>query len=298
MSRIAESEVFVAVVQKQGVSAAARALGCSKSAVSKAVHALEERLGVRLLQRSTRALALTPEGRTFYERAAVALESLRDAEESVAGGDGPLTGSIRVSLPVSFGVRYLSPVIAMFMAKHPGVEIFASFTDRKVDLVDEGFDLAVRGGRLDPSSLVARRLAPIQLVIAASPAFAEAHPVRAPDDLAELPGLAYRVGGVAPSLRLLHASAPPAELRVHGPLVSDNGDMLVAAARAGLGWVVQPDFLVADDLRSGALVRLLPAWSGPEAAMWVVYPHRNLLPARVRAFADALVDAFRTPPWT
>jgi len=297
MSRIAESEVFVAVVQKQGVSAAARSLGCSKSAVSKAVRALEERLGVRLLQRSTRSLALTPEGRTFYERASVALDGLREAEAVVAGGDGPLVGPVRMSLPTTFGVRYLAPAIAAFMAQHPRVEIDAQFTDRKVDLVDEGFDLAVRGGRLEPSSLVARKLAPITLVIAASPEFLARHPIQSPDDLAALPAMAYRQPTSAPTLRLTNRAGETRDLRQAGPLSSDNGDMLLAAAREGLGYLIQPDFLVADDVRSGRLVRVLSDWQGPDAAMWVVYPHRSLLSARVRAFVDFLLERLREPEW-
>lgn len=298
MSRLEETESFLAVVAQGGVSAAARHLGRSKSAVSKQLQALEERLGARLLHRTTRAVSLTDEGRRFHEGASAALEELRAAETAVGGADGPLVGNIRMALPMSFGVRYLAPVIAAFMAEHPRVQVEASFSDQRVDLVEEGFDLAVRGGTMPVSALVARRLVRIALVVVASPAFVATHGAPSePAELDGLPALVYRQPGLAAGVTLRHQDGRQAEVRLSGRLVSDSGDMLLEAARQGLGLLVQPDFLVAGDLRSGALVRLLPDWCGPDVAMWVVIPHRRLVPARVRAFADFLVARFAHAPW-
>jgi DNA-binding transcriptional LysR family regulator len=290
--------VFLAVVQAGGVTSAARALGVSKSAVSKQLSALEDRLGVRLMHRTTRATALTSDGEVFFGHATAAMEALAEGERAVQGSGEHLTGSLRITIPSSFGLRYLGAPISSFLARHPGVRVEMHVSDRKVDLVEEGFDLAVRGGSLRASSLVARRLAPLRVWIAASPAFAATLPtLRTPTDLEGQPGLVYRQRDSLSSLSFHHADGRVAEVRLLGRVTSDSGDLLLDAAIAGLGWVVLPEFALAPHLREGRLVRILPEWEGPTSAMWVVYPHRRHLPARVRALADHLVEAFATPPW-
>jgi DNA-binding transcriptional LysR family regulator len=296
---LSETEVFLAVVQAGGVTSAARALGVSKSAVSKQLSALEDRLGVRLMHRTTRATALTSDGEVFFAHATAAMEELAEGERAVQGSGERLTGSLRITIPSSFGLRYLGTPIATFLARHPGVRVEVHVSDRKVDLVDEGYDLAVRGGALRASSLVARRLAPLRVWIAASPAFAASlPPLQTPADLEGLPSLVYRQRDSSPSFPFHHADGRVVEVRLQGRVTSDSGDLLLDAASAGLGWVVQPEFALARHLREGRLVRVLPEWEGPPSAMWVVYPHRRHLPARVRALADHLVASFATPPWS
>lgn len=298
MSRLSEVEVFLAVVQTGSISAAARQLGLSKSSVSKSVQALEDRLAVRLLHRTTRALSLTAEGQAFQERAAAALDELLDAENAVSSSRREVSGTLRVSLPLGFGLRFLRQPIVEFMRAHPDLVVHAGFTDRKVDIVEEGYDLAVRGGILKSSSLVARRLCPIRVVIVASPGWVAANGAPThPRDLERAPMMVYRQNE-SPGLMPLRApDGEVYELKVDGPLVSDNGDMLTEAAIAGLGIALQPDFAVAEALADGRLVQLLPGWEGPEAAMWVVYPHRKHLSGRVRAFTDHLLTAFHEVPW-
>jgi DNA-binding transcriptional LysR family regulator len=298
VTRLSETEVFLAVVAQGGVTAAARHLGLSKSAVSKQLAALEDRLGVRLLHRTTRSLTPTPEGLLLHERAGAALEELLDAERAVSQATTDLHGTLRVSLPLTFGIRYLTPVINQLIVDHPGLTVEASFTDRKVDLVEEGFDAAVRGGVMRPSSLVARKLAPIRALAAASPAFLARHgPVEHPAALEALPALIYRQSATMDTLTWRGPDGQQVEARLRGRLVSDNGDMLLAAAREGLGIVVQPDFLLADDLVAGRLVPVLCGWSVGEAAMWVVHPNRRHVSAKVRLLVEVLVAALRDPPW-
>ncbi len=298
MDRRSEVEVFVTVVEQGAVTAAARKLGLSKSYVSKQVKALEERLGVRLLHRTSRALSLSSSGKAFFERAAAALEELDAAEAAVVSQQVEAAGTLRVTAPVSFGLRHLLTWLPTFQREHPAVALDVSLSDRVVDLVDEGFDVAIRAGGLAPSSLVARRLAPMRLWLVASPGFVGGRPaVLAPEDLQELPVLRHRQGESWSTLRLRDADGEEQLVRVTGPMVSDNGDVLAAAAMAGLGVALMPDFLVGAEVASGALVRVLPGWEGPRGGVHAVYPHRRHLSARVRVFVDALAAHLADPPW-
>jgi DNA-binding transcriptional LysR family regulator len=298
VTRLSETEVFLAVVQAGGVTSAARALGLSKSAVSKQLSALEDRLGVRLLHRTTRATALTSDGDVFFTHATAAMEELAEGERAVQGSGEHLTGSLRITIPTSFGLRYVGAPLTAFLQRHPGVRIEVHVSDRKVDLVEEGYDLAVRGGSLRASSLVARRLTPMRLWMAASPGWLARQPaIELPSDLDGLPGLIYRQRDTPTVFPVYHADGREMEVRVQGRVTSDSGDLLLDAASAGLGWVIQPEFALAPYLADGRLTRILTEWEGPTSAMWVVYPHRRHLPARVRALADFLVAAFASPPW-
>lgn len=296
--RLAPITAFVRVVERGSFTAAARDLGRSTSQVSRQVSALEERLGARLLHRSTRAVSPTEAGEAFYSRCARLLSDLDEAEEAVAHLQAAPRGTLRLSVPMSFGVRHLSPLIADFLARYPEVRIEASFSDRRVDLVDEGFDLAVRIGALDDSSLFARRLAPYGRRVVASPALlAQVGRPSRPEDLTELPGLLFSYQHTGASW-VFHG--PPGEVivRMSGRLTANSGEALLDAARAGLGVALLPDFLVADDLSAGRLERLLPEWSEQGHAIWAIYPHNRHLAPKVRLFVDHLAAAFgRCPRW-
>lgn len=297
--RLSEIEVFLAIATSGGITAAARQLGLGKSAVSKQLAALEERLAVRLVARNTRSLSLTPDGRAFAERATAALDSLREAEESVAAEPARLRGHLRLSLPMSFGVHFLAEPLAAFLHAHPEVDVQLDLTDRKVDMVEEGYDLAVRGGRMISSALVARRLAPFQVFAAASPVFLAKHgPLLEPADLLRCPGVLYRQTDTPNVIPLSHRDGRTTLISPDSRIRSDNGDIMVELAVRGHGWVLLPDFLLAEPVRRGLLVPVLPGWLGPEGAMWTVLPNRRHLPTRVKAIAQAFLDALRDPPWS
>ncbi|MFT5460059.1 MAG: DNA-binding transcriptional LysR family regulator, partial [Myxococcota bacterium] len=227
-SRFEALELFIAVVDHDGFSSAARALGVSKSHVSKQITALEDRLGARLLNRTTRQQTLTDSGRTLYERARQVLADLQEAEQTVSQLQDCPRGTLRLSVPMSFGLAYLAQPIAVFMARHPRLDIEATLADRRVNLLDEGYDLAVRSGQLDDSSLIARKLAKYRMLAVASPAYLSEHGrPSAPDDLAAHAKLlyAYQYGGRSWTFR---TSGAEHGVRVDGRLVANNGEVLLA----------------------------------------------------------------------
>lgn len=294
--RLAPIIAFVRVVERGSFTAAARDLGRSTSQVSRQVSALEERLGARLLHRSTRAVSPTEAGEAFYGRCARLLADLDEAEEAVAHLQAAPRGTLRVSVPMSFGVRYLSPLIAEFLTRYPEVRVEASFSDRRVDLVDEGFDLAVRIGALDDSCLYARRRAPYGRLVGASPALvaqlgAPDHPSR----LSTLPGLLFSYQHTGASW-VFEGPGGEVMVRMSGRLVANSGEALLDAARAGLGVALLPDFLVADDVASGRLVRLLDGWQEQGHAIWAIYPHNRHLAPKVRLFVDHLAASLSACP--
>jgi DNA-binding transcriptional LysR family regulator len=297
MENLTGMAIFARVVEAEGFSAAARQLGLSKSAVSKQVARLEDRLGARLLNRTTRRLSLTEVGAAFYERCARILAEAEAAERAVTRLQAEPRGTLRVNAPMSFGVRHVAPAIPAFVARYPDVSVDISLTDRLVDLVDEGYDLAIRIANLPDSSLVARRLAPARFVVCASPDYLARHGAPAqPRDLARHNCLTYSYAAVGDEWRL---RGPDGEVRVRvtGTVRANNGDVLRAAALGGLGIVVMPTFLVGDALRSGALASVLPDYRVRETAIHAVYPHGRHLSAKVRAFVDFLVERFGPQPY-
>lgn len=297
MDHLADIALFVRVVDGESFTAAAAALGISKSYASRRVRALEDHLGARLLDRTTRRLSLTDAGRAFYEQAAPHLDGLAAAEQAVAALQAEPRGTLRLAAPLSFGLRWLQPALLAFMARWPELRVEVSFDDRTVDVVAEGYDLAIRGGRMTDSSLVARRLAPIQGVVAASPAYLAAAGTPAhPADLARHRCLDYAIRASMPRWWL---SGPQGEVSVEpdARLVTDSGQVLVAAAVAGLGVVYQPDFLVRDEILAGRLVPLFPGWRTWDGHFHAVYPHRRHLSPKVRLLVEHLVAAFDGPPW-
>ncbi len=291
-------EVFVRVVELESFSKAARLLGVSKSHVSRQLSRLEDRLGARLLHRTTRRLSLTEVGGAFYERCAQILMDAEEAEASVTRAQATPRGTLRVTAPVSFGRHFVFDAVADFMARHAGLQVDLNLSDRTIDLVEEGYDIAIRIGELADSTFIARRLAPARLYLCASPEYLERRgtPTR-PEELSAHDCLLYRYrrGGPSWSLR---GSEGEVSVRVHGPMRSNSGDALLAAARRGLGLALLPDFTVADDLRAGRLVALPSEWTRTAAAIWLVYPHSRHLSAKVRVFVDYLLDRCgERPPW-
>lgn len=291
MDPLAGMAVFARVVEEKGFTAAARSLNLSKAAVSKQVARLEDRLGVRLLNRSTRRLGLTEAGRDYYERAQRILAEVEDAEQAASSRLVHPRGLLRVNAPVSFGQSYLTPILPGFMQRWPELKVELTLIDRFVDLIDEGFDLAVRVAVPGSSPLIARRLCAARHVVCAAPSYLAARgtPQR-PADLARHDCLLYSYLTSGDEWRFLGPDGRAFGVRVDGPLRANNGDALRHAAAAGLGVLYAPDFLVAELLGSGGLVPVLADWRTPELLIQAVYPPGRPLGAKVRVFIDFLVE--------
>ncbi len=287
LAAMAEIGVFVRVVEARGFASAARTLGTTTSAVSKSIGRLEAALGTRLLHRTTRRLGLTESGATFYQRCLRILAEVEAAEEAVSQLQREPRGTLRVSAPMSFGQLHVAPLVPEFLARHPDVRIELALADRMVDLVEEGFDLAIRIGRLADSSLVARRLAPSRRVVCGAPAYLERRGVpQEPHDLVQHDCLVYTYQ-TEPAWTLRDG---PKEIRVvvSGRLRANNGDVLRAAALAGAGLALLPTFIVGDDLRAGTLRTVLDDYECTETAIYTVHPSGRNPPPKVRAFVDFL----------
>ncbi len=297
MDRLTGMAVFAKVAEEKSFSAAARALGMSKSAVSKQVARLEDRLGARLINRTTRKLSLTAAGSAFHERCARVLVEAEEAEQAVSSLQAEPRGVLKVNAPMSFGIQHLAPAIPEFMDRHPELTIDLALNDRMVDLVDEGYDVAVRIARLTDSSLIARRLAPSRRVICAAPAYLDRHgvPTR-PDDLRDHECLLYTYGLTGDEWRWRDAGGSGA-VKVKGRLKANNGEALKAAALAGLGLVLSPTFMVGDELRDGRLRMVLPQFADEQASLYAVYPHARHLSTKVRVFVDFLAARFGPRPY-
>lgn len=281
---------FVKVAEHRSFSAAARDLGLSKGTISKNINKIENQLKTKLLYRTTRKLSLTETGTAFLERAVRVLEALADAECAISDLESEPSGILKINAPVSFSKRWLGPAIAAFLAKYPRVTIELTLNDRFVDLVEEGYDLAIRVGNLVDSSLIARRLAPVGFTVCASPTYLKAHGhPRRPADLATHNCLIYTLR-IAPADRWIFEGPKGREtVKIRGTFHANSGEALAAAAIAGLGVLASPDFMVAEAIAAGHLVPILRDYTvGVDAAVHAVYhPSRNLSP-KVRAFVDFL----------
>jgi len=297
MDRFQEMRTFVAVVDEGSFVAAAEALRLSKTATSRLVGDLETRLGVRLLNRTTRRLSLTADGEHFLERCREALALVEQAEGEITAHAGEATGLLRLNVPISFGVLHLAPLWPRFMALHPKVELEISLADRVVDLVDEGVDLAVRIARLPNSTLVSRQLASTRLVLCASPEYLNRHGTPAhPSELARHAVASYTLLSMGEQWAFTGPDGPVV-VKVSPRLRSNSGDTCCAAALQHRCLVLQPAFLVGEALRSGALVEVLPAYRSIELGIYAVYPSRKQLMPKVRVLVDFLVEAFQQPGW-
>ncbi|MEE7456528.1 LysR family transcriptional regulator [Methylorubrum populi] len=292
--RFEDLRVLVAVVSAGGFAAGAERLGVAKSAVSRRVRELEDRLGARLFDRTTRRVQLTETGREFHDRAVDLLAQLDEAEEAASSASGELRGRIRVAAPVSFTTHCLAPAVGRFLELHPAVTLSIDTDDRMVDLIRDGFDLAIRIARLPDSSLVARRLTTIRHVCVASPALLERF--GAPEEPAELlryTGVTYSNIEEAAYWRFADNVVP----RVTSRLSFANGDAVREAAIAGLGVAVLPTFIAYDAVKRGALTILLAKHMRPPIGMYALHPSMRNQSARTRAFIDFLVDRFGVEPY-
>ena len=293
MNRFEELEAYVAVVDFQGFGNAADKLGIAKSMVSRRVSDLERRLGVQLLQRTTRRQSLTEAGREFYRRATQLLDDLNEAEQYVADTQCQLSGKIRLALPLGFGVSMLARPIADFISAHPDISIDVDLNDRQVDLIEENIDLAIRVADLDDSTLIARRLASVHFAVCASPDYLEQHgEPRHPADLADHEVLVY--SNVAPGVQWSYqAAGKVVKPRIDYHLSANNGEFLAAIACQGKAIVNGPLALLAGHIQRGELLPILQQYQRPAVGMYAVYPPGRLVSRRVRALSDALYEYFR-----
>jgi DNA-binding transcriptional LysR family regulator len=297
MDKVQEMSSFVAVVDAGSFVAAAEATGVSKAAVSRHVAELEQRLGTRLLQRTTRRLSVTAEGVAFYSRCKELLTAIEEAESELSATGTDASGQIRVNAPLTFGVLHLAPLWGRFMDQNPNVSLDVTLSDRVVDLIEEGYDVAVRISSMTSSTLISRKLAATRLFLCASPAYLKQRGIPLhPHDL-----LAHRV--ISYSYLMTRdewqfTGPHGAEsVRVRACMHTNNGDTCRLAALDAQGIVLQPDFLVGEDLRRGTLVELMPDYRAIELGIYAVYPSRKYLPLKIRRLVDFLAAALREPPW-
>lgn len=297
MDRFQEMSVFAAVVDAGSFVGASDALEMSKPAVSRHVAELEARLGVRLLHRTTRRLSLTEEGEVFYARCKELLGELEEAEAEITSRAGKAAGQLKVSAPVSFGLLHLAPLWPAFMARHPDVVLDVTLSDRMVDLVEEGFDLAVRVARLPSSSLVGRKLSSTRAVLCASPKYLKAHGTpQHPSELARHTVIAYSLLSTGDTWSF-EGPDGAVSVKVQPRMRSNSGDTCRAAALGHQGIIIQPTFLIGDDLRSGALVELMPQYRPIELGIYALYPTRKHVLPKVRLLVDHLVAALKKKSW-
>ncbi len=299
MDRFLALSVFAKVVELGSFARAAERLGMSSSAVSRHVAELESHLSARLLNRTTRRLSLTEAGAAFHERCVQLLADLEEAEETVTAAAILPRGTLRLTCSVSFGTRHLAPAIATFAGRNPQLRFDVELSERAVDIVDEGFDLAVRIGEIGGQSLIGRRIGVSEVVCCAAPSYLAAHGTpRTPADLAQHACLSYEYSPARNLWRFVDATGRAHEVRIAGPVHANNGQMLCALAVAGMGINCEPDFIVAPDVRAGRLVPLLRDFTPPPIPIHAVYPSRRHLSAKVRGFVDFLVSHFSgTPEW-
>jgi DNA-binding transcriptional LysR family regulator len=292
MDRFLEMQSFSAVVEAGSFVKAAEALGLPKAAMSRHVADLETRLGVRLLHRTTRRLSLTEEGEVFYARAKELLAGVEEAEREITSRSGAASGLLRINAPVTFGVLHLAPLWGLFRSQYPQVSLDVTLADRVVDLVEEGFDVAIRIATLPSSTLVSKRLASTRMVLCASPSYLTAHgePVH-PLELADHAVISYTYWSTKDEW---HFEGPQGSVSVRTqPCIHTNsGDTCRAAALAHQGIILQPSFLVGGDLASGALVELMPQFRSIEIGIYAVYPSRKHVAPKVRALIDFLATHF------
>lgn len=281
-------KTFVAVVETDSFTAAGIRLDLSKAVASKYVATLEDHLGTRLLNRTTRRLSLTESGSAYYERCVQILADVEEAEQAAAQLTMVPRGTLKVALPVSYGTIRIAPLLTSYLQRHPDVHLDIALADRRVDLIEEGFDLAIRIGALPESGLVARRLATERIVLCAAPAYLARHgkPIK-PADLATHACLNYSYASSGDEWTF-GAGKLQEHVRISGPMRANNGDMLRVAALAGAGVIWQPQFIVGEDIAAGRLIELLPDFAPVELGVHALYPSRKHLSAKVRTFVDHL----------
>lgn len=294
MDRFLEMQTFNAVVDAGSFVKAADAMGLSKAAVSRYVVDMETRLGVRLLHRTTRRLSLTDEGQMFYARSKELLDELDEAEAEVTSRSEAATGLLRINAPFTFGILHLAPLWGAFKAQNPKVTLDITLADRLVDLVEEGYDVAIRIATLESSTLVSKRLASTRMVLCASPTYLAQHGTpQHPSDLAHHAVISYVYWSTKDEWRFTGTEGL-VSVKTRPIMNTNSGDTCRAAALAHQGIVLQPSFLVGRDVAEGTLVELMPAYQSLEMGIYAVYPTRKHVSAKVRALIEFLQAHFRT----
>jgi DNA-binding transcriptional LysR family regulator len=299
MDRLRALEVFVEVVKREGFARAADALDTSPANVTRYISDLEAHLQTRLLNRSSRKMSLTSSGEALFERAKSILDDVAEAEAIVSSATLQPHGVLRINAPLSFGVLHLAPLWAKFMRLYPDVQLDVALIDRVVDIVEEGYDMAIRISRSGSSAHVARKLAASHNILCASPDYIQRHgmPLH-PAELARHACVGYSYAATADEWQMLDAGGQAHAVKVQCVMHTNNGDTARAAALGGIGVIWQPTFLVGADLRAGRLQRVLPDYHMPDIDVLAVYPSRRHLSAKVRVMIDFLVEEFAgTPPW-
>ncbi len=291
MDTLDAMRVFVAVVERNGFSAAAQALDMSTAGVTRQVAALEKRLSTRLLHRTTRRVSPTSAGAAYYAQCVRLLAEFDALEASIGAQALEPSGTLRINAPVSWGIARLGPLLAGYRQRYPQVELDLALSDRLVDMVEEGYDVAIRITREPSPALIARRLGQARITLCAAPSYLAARGTpHTPQELEQHDCLGYSYwasGNQWP----LHGPGGETRVTVNSILQANNGDVLREAAIAGMGVILQPDFLLEDALADGRLVRVLPEWEVPTIGIFAVYTSRNHLAPKVRSFIDYLVDA-------
>lgn len=291
MDRINAMRAFITVVNEGTFVAAAERLNQSPQLISKYINQLEQHLGTRLLNRTTRRVNLTEAGQRYHQRAEQLLDELDDLENQVGDLQGQVQGLLRISAPVSFATRHLAPLLCDFQQTHSAVSLDVQLNDRKVDILEEGFDIALRIGKLKSSSLVARHLAPIRLVFCAAPAYLQRHGTpQTPEDLQQHRYLRYTYMDSGDGWLKTNPRQP-------GSLICNNGDVLMAAALQGAGIMLQPTFIIGEAIKAGQLQVILQDHEPEPLGLYAVYAHRQLLASKVRSFIDFADGYFGNPPY-
>ncbi len=294
MDKLAAMQVFVRVVETGGLSAAGRALGLAPPSVSRRISELEHLLGVKLLQRTTRKLNLTEAGETYYERAREVVRAVEEANLAVTEKRAEPSGTLIITVAASVAHRHVAPAVAAFHMQYPKVRVVMRVTDRVVDFIEEGVDVAIRIGRQKDSSLIARKVGEVRRVVCASPAYIKrSNPLKQPEDLVDHACLSYRSHAGTGVWRFRHGKEKFA-IQVSGPFFSDDGETLVAAASAGLGLILVPEWLVGMEISDGRLVEVLSSFSTDPAntPLYAVYAPGPYTPPKVRTFIDFLAGRF------
>ncbi|NTJ66853.1 LysR family transcriptional regulator [Agrobacterium rhizogenes] len=295
MTNLGDLEIFASVVATGSMSLTGRALGFSPAVISKRIKRLEDRLGTRLLQRTTRQISLTEAGQGFYDRVLAILAGLEEAEAYIAGRSSQMHGTLKISAPTSFGRLHIAPHLNSFMQAHPELALNLVLSDEFVDIVGGGFDLAIRIAELTDSSLVARRLAPVRRVLCASPAYIDTHGL--PQDIDDL---RRHICLPAHNLDPWRLEGPKGSLifRPEGRLITNSSEVVREAVIAGLGIALRSTWDIGGELRDGRLVQVLPAYEGSHnVTLSAVYPSRQFLPAKVRVFIDFLAELYGPVPY-
>ncbi len=298
-SGLSDIETFVCVVQTGSFTAAAEKLNTSKSVISKYITRLEDRLGVKLLTRTTRRLTLTEIGQTFYDGVSIGIDEIEKAEEAVSYLQANPRGTLKINAPLSFGALYIAPILGEFQALYPEVNVDLRFDDKEVDMVKEGLDLTIRITEQLDGNLIARKIAPCHHAIVAAPSYKKFHgQPKSPEDLMNHNVITYQYQHSRWEWELTATNKQTKRVRVHGDIQMNNSLAIREAVLAGAGIARMPTFSVGEDIKTGRLIQLLPKYRLLELSIYCVFPDRSHMPPKLRAFIDFMVDRIQDhPPW-